>query len=206
MHELKWAIIEEVGSKNEARIEIPPGFVVFCDMDGTLIDTDFANFLSYRCAVIKATCGKHDIEFNGERLNRENLKNQLPSLTTAECENIASLKTRYFTKFLSRTILNTTLAELIFNFSKTNDLILVTSSRTNRAIETLRYHKLLNYFSQLVCFESASQVNPLNKYSSALSITGTCPEKALVFENDRADMEKAVHAGIPRSNIISVLR
>ena len=86
------AMIREIESKNEVDIEIPLGFIVFCDMDGTLVDTDYANYLSYRQAVIEATCGKHDVEFTGERINREGLKNQLPFLTATQYEVIAALK------------------------------------------------------------------------------------------------------------------
>ena len=57
-------MIREIESKNEVDIEIPLGFIVFCDMDGTLVDTDYANYLSYRQAVIEATCGKHDVKAN----------------------------------------------------------------------------------------------------------------------------------------------
>lgn len=45
----------KVESENEIDIEIHPRFIVFCDMDGTLVDTDYANYLSYRRAVIEAT-------------------------------------------------------------------------------------------------------------------------------------------------------
>ena len=85
-------MIREIESKNEVDIEIPLGFIVFCDMDGTLVDTDYANYLSYRQAVIEATCGKHDVEFTSERINREGLKNQLPFLTATQYEVIAALK------------------------------------------------------------------------------------------------------------------
>jgi beta-phosphoglucomutase len=199
-------MIREVESKNEVDIEIPLGFIVFCDMDGTLVDTDYANYLSYRQAVIEATCGKYDVEFSCERLNRESLKNRLPSLTAAQYEVIAALKAEYFSKFLSETRLNVTLANVITRCSRTNETVLVTYCRNKRAMDTLRHHSLLECFSQFIFWEDLHQGESSNKYESALSITGANPEAVLVFENDIADVEKALLAGVPRKNIISFLR
>jgi beta-phosphoglucomutase len=206
MHTAIRAMIREVESKNEVDIEIPLGFIVFCDMDGTLVDTDYANYLSYRQAVIEATCGKYDVEFTGERLNRESLKNRLPSLTAAQYEVIAALKAEYFTKFLSETRLNATLTNIITRCSKNNETVLVTCCRNKRAMETLRHHNLLECFSQFICWEALHQGESSNKYESALSITGANPETALVFENDITDVEKALLAGVPRKNVISFLQ
>jgi beta-phosphoglucomutase-like phosphatase (HAD superfamily) len=204
MHAATRAMIREVESKNEVTIEIPPGFIVFCDMDGTLIDTDYANYLSYRYAVIEATCGKHVIEFTRERLNRESLKNRLPSLTAEQYEVIAYLKAEFFTKFLSETKLNVALANLITKFSKTNETVLVTCCRNKRAMETLRYHNLLGCFSRFICWEDLPQGESTNKYENALGIIGANPEAVIVFENDIGDVEKALRAGVPKENVISI--
>jgi beta-phosphoglucomutase len=204
IHVAKPAMLKKIESDNVADIEIPLDYIVFCDMDGTLVNTDYANYLSYRLAVIEATRGKHDVELSGERLNRESLKKRLPSLTTAECEAIASLKATYFTKFISETKLNTGLANIITKCSATNKTILVTCCREKRAIETLRHHKVLECFTQMIFRGALSQSGSSNKYESALSLMGASPEAVLVFENDIADIESAVHAGVPRKNIISV--
>jgi len=42
----------------------PLGFFVFCDLDGALVDTDYANYLSYRRAVIESTSGTYDVNFS----------------------------------------------------------------------------------------------------------------------------------------------
>lgn len=194
-----------VESENEMDLEIPPRFIVFCDMDGTLVDTDYANYLSYRRAVIKATSGKHDVQLSSVRLNRESLKKRIPSLTDAQCEEIVSLKAEYFAEFLSETILNTALADFIRKYSGTIEAVLVTSCREARAVETLRHHKLLGCFTRLICWEAMSEGESSNKYEIALSLMGANPEAILVFENEIADVEKAVLAGVSRENIISVV-
>lgn len=108
-------MINEFTFDDDAAIDIRPGFTVFCDMDGTLVDTDYANYLSYRRAVIEGTCGAHDVELTDERLNRESLKKRLPSLTATQFDVIASLKTEYFTEFVSETRLNTAMARLLIS-------------------------------------------------------------------------------------------
>lgn len=111
---------------DSAIIDIPPGFSVFCDMDGTLVDTDYSNYLSYRRAVIEVTHGTYDVDFTDERLNRENLKKRFPSLSTSQIEIIATLKAEYFMDFVSETRLNTALAYLITKYHGKNTIVLVT--------------------------------------------------------------------------------
>ena len=109
-----------------ADIEIPAGYSVFCDMDGTLVDTDWANYLSYRRAVVEATHGAHNVEFTSGRLNRESLKAQLPLLTATQLEVIISLKSKYFADYLSQTQVNIALKHLIIKHCGGNGIFLVT--------------------------------------------------------------------------------
>ena len=198
-------MINELQSGDVAAIEIPPGFSVFCDMDGTLVDTDYANYLSYRRAVIEVTNGTHAVELNDERFNRESLKKRLPSLTAAQLEVIVSLKTEYFTEFLSDTRLNTALAHLITEHRSKNIIVLVTCCREKRAVEVLKHHKLLECFTRLICWEALPKCESANKYESAISLMGANQEAVIIFENDNAGVEEAALAGVPRSNIYRVV-
>lgn len=198
-------MINEFQSGDGVSIEVPPGFSVFCDMDGTLVDTDYANYLSYRRAVIEATHGTHDVQFTDERLNRESLKQRLPSLTAAQLEAIVSLKTDYFTEFLSDTRLNTALAHIITEHCSKNTIVLVTCCREKRAVEVLKHHKLLECFTRLICWEALSQSESTNKYESAISLMMASQEAVFIFENDNIGVEEAVLAGVPRNNIYRVV-
>lgn len=191
--------------ENKMEIEIPSGFIVCCDMDGTLVDTDFANYLSYRRAIKEVTRGRYDVQLSNTRLNREGLKRQIPCLTGHQCDEIISLKAEYFTEFLSETRLNTTLADFIRKCSGTNETVLVTYCREKRAVETLGHHKLLECFTRLICWEALSGGGSSNKYESALSLMGANSDTIVVFENEISDIEKAVAAGVPRKNINSTV-
>lgn len=191
--------------RNEFDIELPLGFVVFCDMDGTLIDTDHANYLSYRKAVLQVTHGMHDVQYSAERLNRESMKKQLPYLSDEEYEKIARLKAEYFPEFFSETRVNKSLAGLVRKFSGKRKTVLVTRCRKKRAMEMLRHHKLLEFFSRQICWEDLPGGGLSNKYEKAINLTRTNPAAVIVFENDVADIEEAVLAGVPRSNVIRVV-
>ena len=191
--------------QNETGIEIPSQFVILCDMDGTLIDTDYANYLSYIHAIEDVTRQKHDLQFNSrKRFNREKLKEKIPYLTDNQYNTIVSLKIDYYNKYLPETKVNTSLAEFIRKYGETNDVILVTGCREQRAVETLQYHNLLGCFSRLLCREALSESGLSNKYLSAFSLLNTSPMLSIVCENDIIDIKNATLAGVPRENIISV--
>ena len=63
--------------------------VLFFDMDGTLVDTNFANYLSYKKAIQSITQSKPDMSYNpNERFNREVLKSVIPNRSEIEYERI----------------------------------------------------------------------------------------------------------------------
>lgn len=192
-------------SQHAIKVDISSKFIILCDMDGTLIDTDYANYLSYMHAIEDVTRQKHDIQFNPrKRFNREELKEKIPYLTDNKYNTIVSLKTDYFSKYLPKTKVNTSLAELIRKYSGTNDAVLVTCCREKRAIETLRYHNLQECFSRLICWEALSESGLPNKYLSAFTLLKANPMLSIVCENDIIDINNAMLAGVPRKNIISV--
>lgn len=197
-------MIKEFKFDDGVAIDISPKFTVFCDMDGTLVDTDYANYLSYRCAVVEATCGIHDVEFTDDRLNRVSLKNRFPLLTTSQLEIIIGLKADYSMGFAAKTQLNTALAHVITKYCGKNTIVLVTCCREKRVVEILKHHKMLECFSRLICWEDLSQGESLNKYENAIKLMGASQEDVIIFENDNNCIEEAVLAGVPKSNIYRV--
>jgi len=71
--------------------------VLFFDMDGTLVDTNLANFLSYKKAIISVTKSNYDLTYNSDkRFNRSCLKDTVPNLTEKEYEIIIKEKEKYY--------------------------------------------------------------------------------------------------------------
>ena len=194
-----------VNSENEINVEISSEFVILCDMDGTLIDTNYANYLSYKRAIHEVTSREHDLRFNYEkRLNRERLKENIPYLTDEQYNNIVSLKTNYYSEYLPETKVNKALVDFLRKYSGTNEAVLVTCCREKRALETLQYHNLLGCFSRLMCWEALSGSGISNKYANALNLLSATPVACIVCENNIIDIKEAIIAGVPRANIISV--
>ena len=60
---------------NKPKLKIKETDILFFDMDGTLVDTDFANFLSYKKAIQSFIPTENEIQYNpNERFNRASLK------------------------------------------------------------------------------------------------------------------------------------
>jgi beta-phosphoglucomutase-like phosphatase (HAD superfamily) len=180
--------------------------ILFFDMDGTLIDTNLANFLSYAKAVQSVI--KTEIDFTcsqEQRFNRTFLKETVPDLTENEYENIIQEKERLYEEFLSETKLINPVVNILFKYSKTNKTVLVTSCRENRVMKTLKYHGLTDKFSNLFCRQHSENRIRVNKYSNAIEKLNIKPQSIIVFENEKTEVKDAIKAGIPPHNIIEFI-
>lgn len=185
-------------------IDVPLGFAVFCDMDGTLVDTDYANYLSYRRAIIEATCGAYDIEFTVDRIKREGLRKIFPQLTFSQIDEISTLKERYFTEFIYKTKLNFALAKFIVEHCSKNAIILVTCCREKRAMQVLEFHKIIGCFERLIFWECLPKNEASNKYENAIKLTNADVESLLLFEDDSICIRDAIRVGVPKGNIYKI--
>ncbi|MDR1913655.1 MAG: HAD hydrolase-like protein [Clostridiales bacterium] len=172
------------------------------DLDGTLVDTNYASYLAYKKAMkevllcdINYTCVR-----NG-RFTRETFRRMFPSVTAIDEKNIVKLKNQYYSKYLSSTSLNTTLFELIMATYNSKEIILVTNSHEERAMITLQYHNLNRYFSKVLTKEN---YGGYNKYLYAVNYLQVDTASTVVFENEKAEIDAAIRTGIPNDNIIKI--
>ncbi len=196
-----------VKNLNTYQIEskIKEGSVLLIDLDGTLIDTDMANYLAYKNAFESVTKTKFDFSpENSGRFNRESLKNIFPNLTDPEIREIISRKKIFYNQFLSETNINEVVAEIIEKYGMSNQTILVTNSGEERAMKTLEYHRFTDKFDEMFFRENEKNSNEMNKYLKALTGVKFLPTSAAVFENEKNEIEKAMKIGIPSENIIFV--
>lgn len=190
---------------NNPKLNITENDILFFDMDGTLVDTDFANFLSYKKAIQSFIQSETEIEFNSnERFNRSLLKTTVPNLTEAEYEKIIIKKEEIYNEHLSETKTNKTIVDILLKYSKTNKTVLVTNCLEDRAKSTLNYHKLTDKFSDFFFRNISDNGNRINKYKNAISSLDLSAQTVIVFENERVEIEDAIQAGISINKIFSL--
>ena len=166
-------------------------------MDGTLVNTNLANFLSYKKAILSVTKSEHYLTFNPDiRFNRSTLKSAVPNLTETEYERIIQQKEEYYNEFLHETKLIKDMADILFKYSKTNKTVLVTNCRQDRAIATLKHFGLQDTFSNIFYKEFGENDKEINKFQHALLKLGISPNLVIAFENEETEIANAKEAGI----------
>lgn len=168
------------------------------------MDTDYANFLSYKKAIQSCVQLEKEIEFDpNERFNRASLKAVVPNLKETDYEEIIQKKEENYKEHLSETKLNKSVVDILLKYFQTNKAVLVTNCREDRALMTLNYHNLTDKFSNIFFRAISDNGEHINKYKKAISSLSLSAQTVIVFENERPEIEDAIQAGISIENIIS---
>lgn len=176
--------------------------VLFFDLDGTLIDTSYANFLAYKKAIELVKKSDLNIFYDpANRFNRSLLKDTIPSLTETELGMIIYEKEKYYNDFLTETQLNDIIAGILYKYFRTNKTVLVTNCRKERALATLNHHKLANMFNDFFFRQIDDNVR-FNKFQNAISVLDISPKLVIAFENEEIEIADAQKAGISIINPI----
>ncbi len=196
---------QEIDSQKNIDVKIKADTVLFFDLDGTLIDTNLANFLSYKKAINSVTKLDNNLNFNPDkRFNRSILKIVMPSLTEIEFDKIIQEKEQYYPDFLHETKIIETVAGILYKYSKSHMTVLVTNCRQERAMKTLNHFGLADKFSYIFYRQFTDKDEKINKFQNAISKLGVPPNSVIVFENEISEINDAEIAGIPSTNILIV--
>lgn len=181
----------------DIRNKIKADTILFFDMDGTLIETNFANFLAYQHAIISVTNLDTKLSYDkDQRFNRSLLRTSIPNLTETEYESIIKRKDKYYFAIMNETKLNTAIVDILIKYSRTNKSILVTKCRCDRAMATLKHFGLAKYFTSIFCRELSDGNRKINKYENAIYKLKIPPKSVIAFENEQNEIEDAKIAGI----------
>lgn len=185
------------------KLQICAEHILFFDMDDTLINTNFANFLAYQKAFFAVTHAKLNANYHPKQsFNRKALKKAAPHLNQQTYDNVIQEKERLYHEFLVETELNNHVADILFRYCKTNRTILVTNCRKNRALLTLDFWGLTHKFSSM--FFKKEYEEKTNKYQNAINSLEIAPELVIAFENERDAIQDALKAGVLSTHIISL--
>tara|TARA_Y100000780_G_scaffold223331_1_gene233553 strand:+ start:1273 stop:1872 length:600 start_codon:yes stop_codon:yes gene_type:complete len=177
--------------------------VIVFDLDGTLVDSDHANFLAYKDAVMFVLSTQIEIDFTpGARITREVLEEIVPGITDKQIEEIALLKERTYHKYLSETKAIPRLIEIVARVQG-KEVVLATNSRRCRAEMLLNHHGLVEKFTRKIYRDAESK---RDKYVQLMDELQKGSMSMLVFENDEKDIESAIACGIGIDQIIDVRR
>lgn len=172
------------------------------DLDGTLVDTDEANFLAYKEAINKIkNINLKTQNTKNERYTRKSLYSTVEKLTTEEYRNIIKIKNNVFYKYLEKSKVNKIALKSIARIPKKNKIILATNSSKNRANMILKYHNLKESFNYIFYKEDYAAQNIENKFEYILKNLKIDPNFVIIFEDDINEAENSIRLGIPEENI-----
>jgi len=178
-------------------------FLIF-DLDGTIINTNDANFLAYKEAIQQVrNLNLMAIYQSTERFTREKLESIIPDLKIQEYEEIIDVKNNVYNRYLQKTKIITATLEIINKYSKTHQIILATNSHKQKANLLLDYHNLSTIFKNKFYKEDYNNQN-ISKFKYAMDYLKISPNLVVIFENDKSEITQAQLAGIPAKNIVNL--
>ena len=186
---------------NNLAYYVKPESIFIFDMDGTLVNSDIANFNAYSEA-LSPTINLAQ-RYIACRITRASLSELGVSRNMQE--SVISQKREIYNKYLKDTIKMPLACKILEIVSKTNMTILATQSEKQRAIDTLQYHNLHAKFTYSV-FREDLQEEQQNKYAHVVQKYNLNPQNIFVFEDNEIEIANALTAGIPQKNIISLLK
>lgn len=175
------------------------------DLDGTLVDTDEANFLAYKEAIKKIMNINLKMPYTkNERYTRKSLYSTVEKLTTEEYRNIIKIKNNVFYKYLEKSKINKVALKSIARIPKKNKIILATNSSKNRANMILKYHNLKESFNFIFYKEDYATQNIENKFEYILKNLKIDPSLVIIFEDDINEAENSIRLGTLEENIFII--
>jgi len=185
--------------------KVDSNFILIFDLDGTLVDTDRANLLSYKDAIKQII--KIDINlshYSNQRFTRKTLKNILPRLSNMKYDEIIRLKNKLFDKYLNETKLNSTTFEILQKYLGINTIVLSTNSHKERATKVLKFHHIFDKFNYKFYKDDIESIKDMTKFKYVIKQTKIMPTHMIIFENEKLEIDIALSLGIPPENIVKI--
>ncbi|MCW2675519.1 MAG: hypothetical protein JWR70_559 [Modestobacter sp.] len=170
------------------------------DLDGTLVDTREANYVSYRDAFAEAG---HELSLEQfattwGRDSRDFIPDLLPGVDTAAVDRIRATKSRLYADQLHRTTANDALIAFLRLVAPTHRTALVSTAKSGNGRAILDAHGLTPLFDVVVWGDDVERSKPDPEgYLRALEMLGADAAYSLAFEDSETGRQAAVAAGLP---------
>lgn len=170
-------------------------YLVLTDLDGTFINTDKANNLSYLKA-LKRYLPETDLA-DEPRITRLTIEQYCSDKLLIK--KIENKKANFYKFCMEYTVLNKELLSRLIKYKQTANVYLVTKASKERVVQLLNYHSCIDLFDEIFFCKEIP-----NKYDYVLKQIDCDPNKIVVFENDSKEILDAIKAGIPDKNITQI--
>ena len=159
---------------------------ILFDLDGTLVSTQEANYLSYKeaYASIGIDLSRRDyLKVFGLRFD-DMVEEVSPELSDALRRKLRNNKSIFYKKNLGMTVLNPVLMAIIKNDTNFKKKALITTASKKNALEVLKFHNLDNLFNICIFGEDVLLGKPNPEcYNLGIKSLGLSPNECLIFED-----------------------
>lgn len=175
--------------------------VVVFDLDGTLIETDAANFLAYKDAIAHCLGQGYKVKLPfTKRLTREALRACLIAVPETMIQSIVRHKEEVYSQFLHATTVNQPMLQML-ELAQGKEVILTSICRRPRAELVLAHHGLNTKFTRKYFSESD---NASHKYERIFCDRGVDSRQVVVFDDDPLTAATALAMGVGSDSVFLV--
>lgn len=173
--------------------------LMMLDMDGTLFDTSYVNYYSYK-EVVGEYGYSLEYEFYREICNGRHYKEFLPLFSTEDVELmeiIHNKKKAVYPKYLDKARLNTTLLDSM-RAAKSRGVhtCLVTTANKQNVIDILKCFEIYDDFELILTQEDIINPKPDPEgFLKAMHHFDVKPSECLIFEDSTVGLEAAKRSG-----------
>lgn len=173
---------------------------LFFDLDGTLFDTDKANFIAYRNAFADEgiVLESHDFDMHSQGRRADVfIPLIVPYIETATVQRIMTSKVKHYAAAMEHVKPNTVLIDFLRMSRGAHKIVLATTAKRANATRVLETAGLGEIFDFAIFGDEVNNPKPHPEvYLRALELTGLSPNEVIAFEDSQAGLEAARSAGI----------
>lgn len=179
----------------------------FFDLDGTLVNTENANFEAYKRAIsdiCKVSISKQDFKLTNGMGYKDFLPILVPSISKTEVEKVSIRKKEIYAELMHLTQANTFLVDFLRQMSGHHVTALVTTAKKANGETVLKEHNLTDLFDFVVYGDDVENMKPHPEaYIKAIQLSGLEAREIIAFEDSGVGIKAAKAANIATIHIRS---